>query len=183
MPGRAEFDVATFAQESGLDEAVVRRLWRALGFPDVPSDARVFTRRDLEATRGLSDRSRLGGVEPEAVVAQVQVVSAAMARVASVEADVIVQMLSTWRGAGLTSEEVANLLFESFGYDDLAALIDYEHRLQLRAAIWRRLALDAAPDIAIGVGFADLSGYTRADRTTRTGRDRRIRRPLGRAGV
>jgi adenylate cyclase len=162
LPGRAEFDVPTFAQESGLDETVVRRLWRALGFPDVPSDARVFTRRDLDATRALSDRSRLGGIEPEAVVAQVQVVSAAMARVASVEADVIVQMIVGWRANGLTPEETADLLYESFGYDELAALIDYEHRLQLRAAIWRQLARDAAPDLAIGVGFADLAGYTRA---------------------
>ena len=46
-------------------------------------------------------------------------------------------------------------------FDDLAALIDYEHRLQLRAAIWRRLALEAEPDIAVGVGFADLAGYTK----------------------
>ncbi len=161
MPGRAEFDVPTFAREAGLDEAVVRRLWRALGFPDVPSDARVFTRRDLDATLALSERSRLGGVQPDAIVAQVQVVSAAMARVASVEADVVVEMLASWRAAGMNSDEVANLLYESFGYEELAALIDYEHRLQLRAAIWRRLALDAAPDLAIGVGFADLAGYTR----------------------
>ncbi len=161
MPGRAEFDVPTFARAAGLDEVVVRRLWRALGFPDVPSDARVFTRRDLDATRALSERSRLGGVQPDAVVAQVQVVSAAMARVASVEADVVVEMLLAWRTGGMTSDEVADLLYEAFGYDELAALIDYEHRLQLRAAIWRRLALDAAPDLAIGVGFADLAGYTR----------------------
>ena len=59
-----------------------------------------------------------------------------MARVASVEADVVVEMLLAWRTGGMTSEDVADLLYEAFGYDELAALIDYEHRLQLRAAIW-----------------------------------------------
>jgi adenylate cyclase len=162
MPGRAEYDLAALARESGLEQHLLLRLWRALGFPDVPADARVFTSRDLDATRALRERAQLDGVDPDALVAQVQVVSAAMARVASVEADVIAEMLLRWRSDGLTPDDIAQLVYDGFDWDDLAALIDYEHRLQLRAAIWRRLALDAAPDLAIGVGFADLAGYTRA---------------------
>ena len=36
----------------------------------------------------------------------------------------------------------------------------YSARLQLRAALWRRLARDAVPDLGVAIGFADLSGYT-----------------------
>ncbi len=39
-------------------------------------------------------------------------------------------------------------------------LIDYLHRLQLRAAVWRRMVLAADPATAVAVGFADLAGYT-----------------------
>ena len=48
---------------------------------------------------------------------------------------------------------------------DVGVLIDYLHRLQLRAAVWRRMVLAAEPDVAIAVGFADLSGYTKLSAT------------------
>jgi adenylate cyclase len=162
LPGQAEYDLNSFAQASALDESYLRRLWHALGFPDVPDDAQVFTERDLQAARRLVERGDADALDRDAVVRQVQAVSAAMARIASVEADAIGDALERLRGQGLSSEQFACALFQSDRWDDLNLLIDYEHRLQLRAAIWRRLALDAAPEIAIGVGFADLAGYTNA---------------------
>ena len=43
----------------------------------------------------------------------------------------------------------------------IARLVDYAHRLQLRAAVWRRLARDiAGATVEIGIGFVDLVGYT-----------------------
>jgi adenylate cyclase len=137
-------------------------LWRALGFPDVPGDMRLFTERDLRAVRGLIGRADADALDRVTLVQQVQGVSAAMARVASVEADAIAEVLQRLRDSGLASAEIAQQLVDSLRWEDLAALIDYEHRLQLRAEVWRRLALEAAPDIAIGVGFADLAGYTKA---------------------
>src|SRR6476619_7256610 len=53
-PGRPQYDLEEFARASGFDEPLLQRLWRALGFPDVPPDARVFTDRDLEAARRLA---------------------------------------------------------------------------------------------------------------------------------
>jgi adenylate cyclase len=40
------------------------------------------------------------------------------------------------------------------------ALLTYVTQLQLRGALWRRLSLEAVPDLAVAIGFADLAGYT-----------------------
>jgi adenylate cyclase len=162
MPGRPHYDPVSLARASGLDAELLERLWRALGFPAVPPDARVFTERDLNAARRLVQRMAADALDRETLVQQVQVVSAAMARIATVEADAILQILDRLRADGLDQEAIALQLVSAVRWEDLAALIDYEHRLQLRAAIWVRGAMAASPDLAIGVGFADLSGYTYA---------------------
>ncbi len=42
----------------------------------------------------------------------------------------------------------------------MAGLIAYSATVHLRAALWLRFARDAAPDLQIAIGFADLAGYT-----------------------
>jgi adenylate cyclase len=50
---------------------------------------------------------------------------------------------------------------EETDWDGLTALIDYTHRILLRAAVWRRLARPASgPTVDVAVGFADMAGYT-----------------------
>ncbi len=140
---------------------LLRRLWRALGFPDVPPDAAVFTDREVRAAQRLMGRALADKLETGELVRQVQAVSAAMARIASVEADAIGDVMQRLLDEGHPTDEVAELFADALRFDDLAELIDYEHRLQLRAAIWRRSTLAALPDTPIGVGFADLAGYTK----------------------
>ena len=64
-----------------------------------------------------------------------------------------------------SDDEIALAVLSDTRLADIGVLIDYLHRLQLRAAIWRRMVLAARPDIAIAVGFADLSGYTKLSAT------------------
>ena len=54
-PGRPTHDVAEVAALAGTDEDRVRRLWRAVGFPDVPDGSPVFTDADVEAARLVLD--------------------------------------------------------------------------------------------------------------------------------
>jgi adenylate cyclase len=161
MPGVASLDVAELADASGFDEDLLRRLWRAVGFPDVPPGVRLFTQVDLDAAERLVRRTETDRIDVEAMLRQVRVVSAAMARVAAVEADALTDLLRSLRAAGARDEDVALELVDRLRWDDLAALIDYAHRIQLRAAMWRRLALEAEPGVMITIGFADLVGYTR----------------------
>ncbi len=91
---------------------------------------------------------------------QVRVISGALARVASVEADGFTDLLDEMRADGMSDDEIALGILSDTRLDEVGVLIDYVHRLQLRAAVWRRSVLAAEPDIAVAVGFADLAGYT-----------------------
>ena len=149
------------AAESGYDEEFTRRLWRAVGFPDVPAGVALFTDRDVEAARLLRSHATMRGIDDALLLQQVRVISSSLARVAAVEADAFAAFVDSMREAGATDDDVALAVFSDTRFANVAVLIDYVHRLQLRAAIWRRLAFEASPDLQIGVGFADISGYTR----------------------
>jgi len=162
MPGAPTYDTMSLARVSGIDTGLLERLWRALGFPNVPADARVFTEDDAVAARRLFGRADSDELEQANVIQLVQVVSGAMARIASVEAGSIADVIQRLAATGLSQERIAGVLIRPERWEDLRALIDYEHRVQLRAALWRRLVLDAVPDAVVGVAFADLAGYTKA---------------------
>jgi adenylate cyclase len=159
-PGRPRYDAADLARELGVDEALVRQLWRSLGFPDVPPGVALFSDHDRDAARLLLRGAYGEGMEPGLLVRIVRVSSLAMSRIAAVEAESLVELLQTLRASGLAEDEIALELVEDVDWDALAQLIDYAHRIQLRAALWRRLAYETASDLAIAVGFVDLSGYT-----------------------
>jgi adenylate cyclase len=160
MPGVARFDVAGVASAAGTDPDVAARIWRALGFPDVPPDATVFSDRDARALRFAVERLQnsqgLSDLEH-----QVRVVSSSLARLASFEADVVGEALDALRATGADEETVAMLLVDEADWQNITEIIDYTHRLLFRAAVWRRLARPTGgPTLDLAVGFADIAGYT-----------------------
>lgn len=170
LPGEPSYDIDSLAATVDTTPEQVERLWRALGFPDVPRGARVFTQRDADALHDLFDRYRRF---PEAVTdptfsrveEQVRVISGALARIATLESDDVAAGIEALRSGGLDDDEVAITLIDALQWDQVAALIDYAHRVQLRAALWRRLArpLVGSHDgggESLGVAFADIVGYT-----------------------
>ena len=165
MPGTPEYDFPALAAAGGTDPPTLRRLWRALGFPDVPDGLALFSAGDAEAVRRLLGRAEgdlwndpLARETPER---QARVVSAALARLAAYEAEQLATALEDLRTAGIDDETAALALLDRFEWDELSWLIDYAHRLQLRAAAWRRLTRPSVGNtIEIAVGFVDLSGYT-----------------------
>ena len=165
MPGRRTYDLAGLAAAAGLDEELARRLWRAVGFPDVPSGVAVFTDRDVDAARLALAQAPERDIEQGTLLQQVRVISGSLARVASVEADGLADELSELHKMYASDDEIALAVLSDTRLADVGVLIDYLHRLQLRAAVWRRMVLAAGPDIAIAVGFADLSGYTKLSAT------------------
>jgi adenylate cyclase len=159
-PGPAQYDAAAVAARAECGAAELRRLWRAVGFPDVPDGLAVFTDADVDAARRLA-RGGLGpGADFAATLRQVRVISAAAARIASVVADDWGDVVREQRAGGVDDETIALGLIERFNGEDLAALLVHVAGLQLRAAVWRRMALDTAPDISVAIGFADLAGFT-----------------------
>jgi adenylate cyclase len=120
----------------------------------------VFTEHDAAAARLTLAQAGNDDESADALLKQVRVISGSLARVASVEADAFTALLERMRASGMTEETIAESLLDDEGFEQVAVLVDYVHRLQLRAAVWRRIVLAADPDVPVGVGFADLAGYT-----------------------
>jgi len=161
MPGEAEHDLAGAARAAGVDEEFARRLWRAMGFPDPPDGAKVFTDRDVQALRLVAHRLRPEDDRAQ-FFRQVRAIGTSMSRLGAINADLIAAALQELRRSGMDDETIAAVLPFGIDWPSVEFLIDYVHRVQTRAAVWRRLALEEFEDVGagIGVGFADLAGYT-----------------------
>jgi adenylate cyclase len=166
VPGARKYTQQQVAERAGADLATARTLWRAIGFPDVAEDLPAFTDADAEALRGFVERLQRPWVYDwslERAIPQARVLSSALARIADAESDDIARSVDEARRAGTSDEELAAMISEHLDFDDLARLLDHAHRLQLRAALWRKLA-GSEPGtpgtVDATVGFVDLVGYT-----------------------
>jgi adenylate cyclase len=165
-PGARKYDTPGVAAQAGTDVETARRVWRALGFPDLPEDLPAFTDGDVEALRGFVERVESPMMldwSIERALAQTRVLSSALARAADTETDDIAHSFQIARAAGMDDETLAGEIASRLRFELIAKLIDHAHRLQLRAAIWRRLAASdehGAGTIESSVGFVDLVGYT-----------------------
>jgi adenylate cyclase len=159
LPGEHRYDAEELAAAAGTDRDTALALWRALGFPDIVSGIPAFTDRDVEVLRQAV--RFVAPFDVPSLLRRTRVISSALTRVASTEAELIVDAMTELRRAGLSEDDVAVELVRRVDWANIEQLIDYVHRVQLRAALWRRLALgtdDTMVDVAIA--FADLSGYT-----------------------
>jgi adenylate cyclase len=160
MPERAHYDAAGVARAAGTTPDVAARIWRALGFPDVPEGVGAFSDRDARALRFVTERLEGSFLLPD-LEHQVRVVSASLARLAAFEADLVADALDALRATGADEATAAMALVEEADWDSISSLIDYTHRLLFRAALWRRLARpNTGPTVWLAIAFADLAGYT-----------------------
>lgn len=167
-PGKRRYTFPQIAEKAGIPLAAAQRIWRAFGFPDPPIGAVAFMEDDVEAlemalqlgreTLATSDT----GDQLDELVQQVRVMGAALARIAEVQGDNLVRRVHEGQQAGLSDEEIA-LAVSDVELARGERLLAYGMRLQLRAAAWRRLALEDAlssEGVSYAVGFVDLVGFT-----------------------
>ncbi|MCC6338783.1 MAG: adenylate/guanylate cyclase domain-containing protein [Acidimicrobiia bacterium] len=168
MPGKPRYTLAEMSRRAGADEDFSRRLWRALGFPDLPADAKAFTDSDAETLETLIDSGNsplLVGDDEAAhlLVQQVRVASSLFARYAEMLSDQIFEALRRARELGVSDVDAARLIVENLDWRNLSRLNDYALRIQTRAAMWRKLGAED-PEVPVSgpctVGFVDLVGYT-----------------------
>src|SRR5436190_13727837 len=81
-------------QRAGVEHPVADRLWRALGFPDVPPDAAVYTADDARALKiAAQGIERLTGAEREAALEvmerEARSIGAHLARIAEIEVEAL----------------------------------------------------------------------------------------------
>lgn len=167
MPGRPRYTFAEACDRAGFDLDRARRLWRALGFPDPPTDERLFRDEDVEAIvtlrRQLETTITPVGQNFEQLAQYVRVVAGSLAKIAEVQSDLLVTVVRERRQAGVADDDIATEITGAMDWSRLSRLIDYALRLQLRASARRKLTagdLEAIGAAELAVGFVDLVGYT-----------------------
>lgn len=147
------------------DPSVVHRAWRTFGLPDKGLDAPTLTDADVEALQTyLEVRAFLG---EETALGVSRVVGAALARISEAESSAMRTGMQAI-DVGVTGDEVVT----ARAYSAVTALVprvgrmlDAMHRQHLEATRVHFEEIDREVEdraaFRCGVGFADLSGFTR----------------------
>ena len=162
VPSRRRYTRVEVAELTGVNVAMLERFWRALGFPGVDDDDRVFTDLDLEAVRIFQGLQALGAADAETAVQMARVIGSSMARIAEAEL-VPADMVSAEVDPILSAEAFAGVADVTI--PAMAKLLEFVWRRQVAAGIQRSMMLRShglAPGQSpvLAVGFADMVGFT-----------------------
>jgi adenylate cyclase len=148
------------AEAAELPQDVARRLWRALGFPDVPDEEPAFTEADVAALIAAKGLIQLGLPDAETAVQMARVIGSSMARIAEAE----VASSPVVRGQATSLELAENYARSAeFTVPTTAKLLDYTWRRHLQAALRRAAVVhreEGSGYVKLAVGFADQVGST-----------------------
>ena len=153
LPDARRLTDLELAAESGIDLELARRLRRAMGLPDVPSGSASFVQADLEALRHVQHLVETGKLADEDLLHMARTLGLAAARMA----EAVVGFWSDRIAAGTGTD-----MLDAERIDELEDLVGYLFRRHLLDSVTRHAALvsDAGEGPAVGVGFADLVGFT-----------------------
>jgi adenylate cyclase len=161
-PDRTRLTLAEAAERAGVDEELLRRVWRASGFVDPGPDMRVVTAADVELYKMLN--LVIDFVGEDAMVQFVRVLGAAADRVADAAVSLFVvnvgpaRMQADPSGLELARANAASLVFLPGLVSSFDLLL--RHRIE---ASRRPIGVDVAAGVEVqrrSVGFADLVGST-----------------------
>lgn len=170
------------AQHMGVSTRSARKLWRALGFPNLEEDARAFTAADAEALATMVDLVRQGLLNEETAISLTRSVGQMTDRMVVWQIEALVEDKIT--NEGYDDAEARTHVVESLPelIEPLQRLMSYAWRRQLSAGLQRltvraeaglaavkrgrgtQQAADAPLPLARAVGFADLVSYTSLSR-------------------
>lgn len=170
------------ARELGVSTHAARKLWRALGFPNLDDDVKAFTDADVEALSTMISLVRDGHLNEETAISLTRSVGQMTDRMvvwqieALVEDKIANQQLSDATARTQVVETLPELIAP------IESLMSYAWRRQLSAALQRLTVRvesglaataqgrdgsehDSPLPLARAVGFADLVSYTSLSRT------------------
>jgi adenylate cyclase len=150
-------------RRAGVEHELADRLWRALGFPDVPEDEPAYTEEDVQALRiagegfdGLTGADRARAVE--LLVREARVVSAHLTSIAETEVEAIAELSAL----GLRRRALSEAFERGLERSELGWLIFYALRRRLDEALRRRAGAEIGGQPVLAVGFVDLVAFTSA---------------------
>jgi adenylate cyclase len=169
------------AAGAGLSLLSARKLWRALGFPNLGDEDVAFTEKDQEALSTVVDLVRSGKLTEEAAISVTRSIGQMTDRMVVWQIEALVEDMVHQQGVpdAVARKRLVNELPSLV--DALEKVLLYSWRRQLNAGV-QRLALraeaglqaseegregdedDAPLPLARAVGFADLVSYTSLSR-------------------
>ncbi|HSF25921.1 MAG TPA: adenylate/guanylate cyclase domain-containing protein, partial [Actinomycetes bacterium] len=153
---------AQVARYADSDLGQLTKLWRALGFPDVPEGSAAFTDADLVALRRVLRLARAGVFDEDFIIGVTRAMGYHLARLVEWEYVALAEHVATRDGAGSEDAGPGGLALLTEHLVDFEALLLYVWRRQLVATAGRVLG-GADEEVARRrrtVGFADLVSYT-----------------------
>ncbi len=166
LPGKRRYTMVQLADRAGTDLTTAKSIWRAIGFPDLPEDLPGFTDDDVRVTQSFLNTlatSELGFTDLDASLTITRVLGSALATVADAVSETAAERFRLAHNSGMNDEELATMLADQSELDQVVDQVNYLFRLQLRAALWRRLAFPETGQggsIPGSIGFVDLVGFT-----------------------
>ncbi|WP_427174024.1 adenylate/guanylate cyclase domain-containing protein [Arthrobacter sp. 92] len=169
------------AAGAGLSLLSARKLWRALGFPNLGDEDVAFTERDQAALSTVVDLVRTGTLTEEAAISVTRAIGQMTDRMVVWQVEALVEDMVHQQGIpdAVARKQLVGQLPALV--DALEEVLVYSWRRQLNAAV-QRLAVraeaglqaseegregdedDAPLPLARAVGFADLVSYTSLSR-------------------
>ncbi|GGG43613.1 hypothetical protein GCM10011374_02470 [Kocuria dechangensis] len=169
------------ARQGGLSLLSARKVWRALGFPNLTDEDVWFTDQDSEALRVLSTMVVEEKVTEEAALSLVRSIGQMTDRMVVWQVEALVEDMVVHGGMtdATARRELLHLLPDLI--EAVEKLLVYSWRRQMNAAVQRLAMRVERPDgstgtgpvaddgdtilpLARGVGFADLVSYTSLSR-------------------
>lgn len=170
------------AKELGVSVVSARKIWRAMGFPNIKANEKVFTQQDVAAMATIVELVREDVLNEETAISVARSIGQMTDRMVvwQIEALVEDKMSSEQLSDPEARREVVRLLPSVV--ESLEDVVIYSYRRQLNSALQRLTVRveaglaaseegrdgtedDAPLPLARAVGFADMVSYTALSRT------------------
>jgi len=164
-PERDRFTIAEVAARVGTDEALVRRLWRACGLVEAAPGDRVASPDDVEAMSTMvANVSFLG---EDVILGVCRVIGSSMARIGDALSGAtrgrVTDIAVATSGSELTTAQAWGAIARGIPRIGTALDVVFRHHLESARMHFEQsdsYEVAAEGGINVGVGFADLSGFT-----------------------
>ena len=162
MGAEPSYTPVQVAERTGIPLETARSRWRSLGFTAVEDDEVAFTDADVRALELTEKVAALGLVDPDTESSMVRTLGRSFARLAEWQMTLVARSLDLEK---TSLEELGTYM------DELVPLME-----EVMDYVWRRHTVNAAARLLLapsggeagqplGVGFADIVGYTRQSRS------------------
>ena len=164
--GVAQLTSTEVARQADVNMEDAQQFWRALGFPRVPDDARLFTSEDVAMLRAGREILEREDADEQVLLQIARASGQAFARMTAVQVVPIAQqVLAAMRSREYSDSEAVDRVIGATEalLTTVEPFVAYAWRHHLVAAV-AQLAASGAGDLAdehvLTVGFADLVGFT-----------------------